>query len=92
MQWIKKHADSIAVITAIVVATSWMTKSNHKIEYRLNDKILSTENRLNIKINDVDKRINEIDKRLVAIEIIMMNLGYNIKGIVKNEKTKEENK
>lgn len=92
---IKKHVDTVIVLGGILSCFIWMNKSLNSLEFRINEKLLATENRLNIKINDtenrlnlkindVDKRINDLDKRMVGIEVIMINLGYNLKAVAKS--------
>lgn len=46
MERLKKHADTVVVISTLVGAVVWMTTSLHNVENRLNDKITSLDKRL----------------------------------------------
>lgn len=46
MDRLKKHADTVVVVSGLVGAVIWMTTSLHNVENRINDKITSLDKRL----------------------------------------------
>lgn len=77
MNWIKKHADSVAVIAAIALGVYWMSHQVHDLEKRIDLKFSSASDSVNSRFNAVNERLNILEKDIAIIKtILLLNKSY----------------
>lgn len=69
MYWIKKHADSVAVIGSIVAATVFILSSIHDVKDDLQKQIMG-----------IQKDMSLIEREISVIKTVMI-----MKGVMPNE-------
>lgn len=75
MDWLRKHADSVAVIGSIVLATVWTVNSIHGVKEDLSKDI-----------NRLEKEISKIDKEVAVMKAVMIT-----KGVMNGELASQKN-
>lgn len=78
MEWIKKHADSIAVIGAVAVGVCWMNSQLRSVECSMDDKIGS-----------VGKEVTNLQKEVAIIKTVLIMRGSMPKEFVSQEQKKD---
>lgn len=76
MDWLKRHADTVAVIATIFLAMNWMNGKFHEAD----EKIAAMELRF-------EKRFQDIDTRLVRIETVLFLRGIMPAEYASSEET-----
>ena len=64
MDWIKKHKDSVAVITSIALSVWWMTSQVHQVEKDLGKEI-----------SGLRSEITSIQKDMAVIKAVLIIKG-----------------
>ena len=63
MDWFKKHADSIATISTIVVAVVWM-----------NGRFSSMEKEMNQRFSSLEMSFSRLEKDISIIKTVLVNI------------------
>ena len=77
MLWLKKHADSVSVITAVVAATWFISKLVYGIEIRSDEKLVAMEKR-------IDDRFVSLEKDMAVIKAVLIMKGNMPKELATN--------
>lgn len=70
MNWLKAHADSVAVIAAVAGAVWWMTS-----------QIYSIEKSVDLKIDSIAKEVTNIQKEVAIIKTVLIMQDHMPKAL-----------